>query len=87
MLVYSVIFIAQMDPLKFLFEKPILNNHMTKWVFLLSEFEISYVTQKAINGQAVADFLADNPILEEIEREVEFPDNEIMSIEIEEDWK
>ena len=87
MLVYSVILIARMDPLKYLFEKPVLNNRMAKWVFLLSEFDISYVTQKAIKGQVVADFLADNPILEEIEKEAEFPDNEIMEVEAEEDWK
>ena len=60
---------------------------MAKWVFLLSEFNDSYVTQKIIKGQVVADFLADNPILEEIEREAEFPDSEIMDIEVEEDWK
>ena len=35
----------------------------------------------------MADFLADNTIIEEIERETEFPDNEIMSIDVEEDWK
>ena len=35
----------------------------------------------------MADFLADNPILEEIEIEAEFPDSEIMNIEVEEDWK
>ena len=87
MLVYSVILIARMDHLKYLFEKPVLNNGMAKWVFLLSEFDISYVTQKAIKGQAVADFLADNPIMENIEREAEFPDSEIMNIEVQEDWK
>ena len=69
MLVYSVILIAQMDPLKYLFEKPVLNNRMAKWIFLLSEFDLSYVTQKAIKGQVMADFLADNPIFEEIESE------------------
>ena len=87
MLVYSIILIARMDPLKYLFEKLVLNNHMAKWVFLLSEFDISYITQKAIKGQAVADFLANNPILEEIEKEAEFPDSEIMNIEVEEEWK
>ena len=86
MLVYFVILIANMDPLKYLFEKPVLNNRMAKWVFLLSEFDVSYVTQKAIKGQVVADFLADNPILEEIEKEAEFPDSEIMNVETK-DWK
>ena len=56
-------------------------------VFLLSEFDISYVTQKVIKGQAVADFLVGNSILEEIEREAEFPDNDVMNIKVEENWK
>ena len=71
--------------MKYLFEKPVLNNRMAKWVFLLSEFDISYVTHKAIKGQVVANFLADNPIMEEIEREAKFPESEIMNIEVEED--
>ena len=87
MLVYSVILIARIDQLKYLFEKPGLNNRMAKWVFLLSEFDISYVTQKAIKGQVVVNFLTDNPILEEIEKEAEFPDSEIINVELEEDWK
>lgn len=58
---------------------------MTKWVFWLSEFDITYITQKAIKWQVIADFLANNPILEEIEREVEFLDSDIMGIKIEED--
>lgn len=57
-----------MDPLKYLFEKPVLNNHIAKWVFLLSEFDISYITQKAIKYQVLAYILTGNPILEEIEK-------------------
>nr|XP_016507575.1 PREDICTED: uncharacterized protein LOC107825259 [Nicotiana tabacum] len=33
---------------------------MAKWQILLSEFDIIYVTQKAIKGQALADDLAEN---------------------------
>lgn len=86
MLVYSVILIARMDPLKYLFEKPVLNNNVAKWVFLQSEFDISYVTQNAIKGQAIVNFLAGNPILEEIEKKAEFLDSDIMNIEVEEDF-
>jgi len=38
---------------------------LAKWVFLLQEFEIVYVSQKAIKGQALADFLADHLIPDE----------------------
>ncbi|KAG8482825.1 hypothetical protein CXB51_023958 [Gossypium anomalum] len=39
-------------------ESTALNGRMTRWQILLSEFDIVYVSQKAIKGRAVADFLA-----------------------------
>ncbi|XP_070041501.1 uncharacterized protein [Nicotiana tomentosiformis] len=33
-----------------------------EWQILLSEFDIVYVTQKAVKGQALADHLAENPV-------------------------
>ena len=29
-----------------------------KWILLLSEFDIKYVTQKSVKGRAIADHLA-----------------------------
>nr|XP_009761542.1 PREDICTED: uncharacterized protein LOC104213707 [Nicotiana sylvestris] len=40
---------------------------MAKWQILLSDFDIVYVTQKAVKGQALADKLAGNPICGECE--------------------
>ncbi|KAK9682718.1 hypothetical protein RND81_10G091600 [Saponaria officinalis] len=53
-----------MDLIKYLFEKPVLNGRMARWTLLLAEFDIKYIPLKAIKGQAVFDFLADNAILE-----------------------
>ncbi|XP_019262195.1 PREDICTED: uncharacterized protein LOC109240029 [Nicotiana attenuata] len=54
-----------MDPLKYIFQKPTPTGKLAKWQILLSEFDIVYVTQKAIKGQALADHLAENPVDEE----------------------
>ncbi|XP_070056897.1 uncharacterized protein [Nicotiana tomentosiformis] len=35
---------------------------LAKWQILLSEFDIIYVTQKVVKGQALADHLAENPV-------------------------
>ena len=35
---------------------------LAKWQILLSEFDIIYVTQKAVKGQALADHLAENHV-------------------------
>ncbi|XP_060210717.1 uncharacterized protein LOC132637680 [Lycium barbarum] len=53
-----------------------------KWQKLLSEFDIVYVAQKAIKGQAQADLLAKIPVDEKLEPlQTFFPDEEMMFIE------
>ena len=47
-----------MDSVKYIFEKPALMGRIARWQVLLSEFDIVYVTQKAIKGNALADYLA-----------------------------
>ncbi|XP_040963917.1 uncharacterized protein [Gossypium hirsutum] len=39
-------------------ESTALNGRMARWQILLSEFDIVYLSQKAIKGSAIADFLA-----------------------------
>ncbi|XP_049360700.1 uncharacterized protein LOC125825398 [Solanum verrucosum] len=51
-----------MDPLKYTFQKPMPTGKLAKWQILLSKFDIVYVTQKAIKRQALADYLAKNPV-------------------------
>ena len=52
---------------------------MAKWLMIL--FEIVYVTQKAIKGQAVADQLADCLVEYEEGWNTEFPDESVMDTE------
>ena len=58
MLIYKVLLIVKMDPLKYLMEKPVQGEKTAKWILLLSEFDIKYVTQKSMKGRAIADHLA-----------------------------
>ena len=44
MLVFKVLLIARMDPLKYLMEKPMQEGKIAKWVLLLLEFDIKYLT-------------------------------------------
>ena len=50
--------ISHLDPLGYLFEKPTLVGRLMRWLVLLTEFDIYYVTQKSIRGSIVADHLA-----------------------------
>nr|XP_025886269.1 uncharacterized protein LOC101253774 [Solanum lycopersicum] len=64
---YTTYLISRMDPLMYIFQKAMPTGKLAKWQMLLSEFDIMYVTQKAIKAQALADHLAENPVDEEYE--------------------
>ena len=51
-----------MDPMKHLYEAPSLVGKLAKWLVLLIEFDVQYLTKKMIKGRAVTEFLALNPI-------------------------
>ena len=86
MLAYKVQLIARIDPLKYLMEKPVQDGKATKWVLLLPEFDIKYVTQKSVKGRAIADHLAHCSPEEAEEIQGDFPNEDIMGIELE-SWK
>ena len=48
---------------------------------LLSEFDIVYVTRKAIKGQAIADYLANQPLNNPELSKSLFPDKDVMALE------
>ena len=75
-----------MDPLKYLMEKQIQDGKMVKWVLLLLKFDIKYVTQKSVKGGAIADQLAHCSPKKAKEIQGDFPDEDIMGIELE-SWK
>ncbi|XP_077251882.1 uncharacterized protein LOC143891127 [Tasmannia lanceolata] len=77
----KVLLLSRMDPLKYLFEKPALTRRTARWPLLLSEFDITYVTQKSVKGRVIAEQLADSPVEENAFLKAEFPDEEIMDVE------
>ena len=54
---------------------------------LLSEFCIQYVNRKAIKGQAIADHLADAPLINAYPLVMEFPNEHIYLIEEQPSYK
>ena len=86
MLAFKVLLFARMDPLKYLMEKLVQDGKTAKWVLLLSEFDIKYVTQKSVKGRAIADHLAHYSLEEAEEMQGEFLNEDIMGIEVE-SWK
>ena len=72
--------VSKMDPVKYIFEKPALIGRIARWQVLLLEFDIVYVTQKAIKGSALADYLAQQPLNDYQPMHPELPDEDIMAL-------
>ena len=45
---YSILLVSRLDPLRYLLDMPILTSRLMRWLVLLTEFDIQYVTQKLV---------------------------------------
>ena len=54
-----------------------LNSRLANWAILLSQYDMTFVPQKAIKGKALADFLATHPVLETSKLHEDIPDEVI----------
>ncbi|XP_059281023.1 uncharacterized protein LOC132034657 [Lycium ferocissimum] len=84
---HSVHLISRANPIKFVMSKPVLSDRLARWYLQFQQFEITYIPQKAVKGQALADFLADHPIPDDWELTDELPDEDAMVVEIQPPWK
>ena len=86
MQVHVIHLVAKIDPLKYVLSRAIMSGRLAKWVVAFQEFEIAYVPQKAIKGQALANFLADHPILADWELSDDLLDEDVLYIEVLPPW-
>ena len=71
-----------MDPIKHLYEAPSLVGKLVKWLVLVTEFDVQYLTKKMIKGRAVTEFLALNPIPDSKEVQLDFSNDLNAAIEV-----
>ena len=62
MIEYSICLVSRLDPLRYLFDRPVLTGKLMRWLVLLREFDIQYVTQKSVKGSIVTNHLASLPV-------------------------
>jgi ribonuclease HI len=60
MLPCHVHIIAKTDVIKYMLSRPMLAGRIGKWILALSEFSFQYIPQRAVKGQAIADFLTEH---------------------------
>lgn len=71
--------IYKMDPIKYIFEKPVLTGRIAHWQMLLLEYDIQYVTQKDIKGSVMLEYPAHQPVEDYQTMRIEFLDKELWS--------
>ncbi|KAL0444704.1 UNVERIFIED_CONTAM: hypothetical protein Slati_2193100 [Sesamum latifolium] len=84
---HSIHVVSKANPLKYVMTKPVLSDRLARWYLQLQQFEITYIPQKAIKGQVLADFLADHPMPAEWELSDDLSDEDILMVEITSPWK
>ena len=77
---YSVHLISRLDPLRYLFDRHALIGRLMRWLVLLTEFDIHYVTQKSIRMSIIADHLASLPVSNGRAIDDDFPDEDITAV-------
>ncbi|CAN6677643.1 unnamed protein product [Malus baccata var. baccata] len=53
--------IAQIDVIRYMLSWSVVKGRIGKWTMALSELSLQYIPQKAVKGQALANFLAHHP--------------------------
>ncbi|WKA00254.1 hypothetical protein VitviT2T_018633 [Vitis vinifera] len=84
---YSVHLISRLDHLRYLFDRPALVGRLMRWLVLLTEFDIHYVTQKSIRGSIVADHLASLPVSDARAIDDDFPDEDVVVVTSLSGWR
>ena len=72
---YKIRVVSKLDLMRNLIEAPSLVRKLAKWLVLLIELDVEYLTKKIVKGRVVAEFLALNPTSDDQEIELEFSDN------------
>ena len=59
---------------------PVLIGRLMRWLVLLTEFDIRYVTQKSVKGSIVANHLVSLPISDDRPVDDDFPYEQVVSM-------
>ena len=62
------------------------SSRIARWIVLLQQYNLAYVSQKAVKGQALANFLANHPAPSDWEFSDDFPDEDVFYIEVMPPW-
>ena len=64
---HTVYIISKADLIKYILSRPVLYGRLAKWAIILEQYDLIRVSQRAVQGQALADFLAVHALPDECE--------------------
>jgi len=73
---HTVYVIDKANPIKYILSRLVLHGRLAKWAVIIEQYDLVHVSLKAIKGQAVVDFLADHPVLDDWEINDDHPGEE-----------
>ena len=79
--------VSRLDPLRYLFDIPVLTSKLMRWLVILTKFDIQYVTQKSIKGSVLAYHLASFLVTDSRVIDDEFSDEEIVGVSSLSGWR
>ncbi|XP_074315068.1 uncharacterized protein LOC141651248 [Silene latifolia] len=59
---HTIHVVSKADPIKYILSRPVLSGRLAKWAVLLKQYDLVFVPQKVVKGQAIADFFFDHPV-------------------------
>ncbi|XP_050941581.1 uncharacterized protein LOC103501632 [Cucumis melo] len=83
---FTIHLVAKSGPVKYILSRPVISGRLAKWAIILQQYDIVYIPQKAVKGQALADFLADHPVPSNWKLCEVLPDEEVLLVESMEPW-
>ena len=87
MIEYSILLVSQLDPLRYLFDGPILTYRLMRWLVLLTDLDIQYITQKSLKWSIVADHLASLLVSDDRPIDDDFPNEQFVSMNSIAGWR
>ncbi|KAL5538673.1 hypothetical protein UlMin_045885 [Ulmus minor] len=89
MLAHKIHLVSKSNPFRYMMRNPIPSSRLTRWLLVLSEFDIQVIPPTGKKSQALAELLAAFPTMgnDMIDPEIPGVPHEISTIESEQEWQ
>ncbi|XP_074296849.1 uncharacterized protein LOC141627503 [Silene latifolia] len=84
---HTIHVVSKADPIKYILSRPVLSGRLAKWAMLLKRYDLVFVPQKVMKGQAIATSLRSSDAPVEWEISDDLPGEEIFYVDVLPPWQ